>query len=142
MRAAQERGIRAMEKLNKLKACGEAKAEHIEIIGDSTHRTMWSFAYRFEIESTTFYFCYWDVSKCRSDQYIKPLWDKEKRCVLGTMFNDDLLFLEKAKVVHQCLKNPVKMTIELIQVRSTLPTLHCHEAYLTCCVCVCSLISI
>eukprot|EP01043_Picozoa_sp_COSAG02_P031602 COSAG02_NODE_2070_length_9937_cov_21.671885_3_plen_390_part_00 len=111
------RGKQAIEKLKRLRL-GRARrtpCTNSELVGESTHKTIWSFAFKFEMEGETFYACHWDVEKCRSDQYIQPLWNPERGCVEGTEYNDHLLHLEKVTAVMHALDHPLKYILRIIE---------------------------
>ena len=111
------RGKQAIEKLKRLRL-GRARQTpciNAQLVGESTHKTIWSFAFKFEMEDETFYACHWDVEKCRSDQYIQPLWNPERGCVEGTEYNDHLLHLEKATAVMHALDHPLKYILRIIE---------------------------
>jgi hypothetical protein len=111
------RGKNAIEKLKRLRLgkLHQIPCTKAELVGESTHKTIWSFAFKFEIDGEMFYACHWDVEKCRSDQYIQPLWNPERGCVEGTEYNDHLLHLEKATAVLNALDHPLKYILRIIE---------------------------
>ena len=123
------RGRAALEKLYRLR---RGKTHHslcsnAELVGESTHKTIWSFAFKFDMDGDTFYACHWDVEKCRSDQYIQPLWNPERGCVEGTEYNDHLLHLEKATAVLNALTDPLKYVLRIIETDLTEAEIHAHK---------------
>eukprot|EP01048_Picozoa_sp_COSAG05_P024948 COSAG05_NODE_6115_length_1019_cov_46.927549_1_plen_301_part_01 len=111
------RGRAALEKLNRLRAV-RARDFPIEIttlVGECTHKTIWSFAVKFVTQGETFYMCHWDVSECRSDLYVQPMWNHRDHQVEGVEYRDHLLHLEKASSVMRSIDDPVKYALKLIE---------------------------
>ena len=110
-------GQQALEKLALLR---DARIRNLgtsnhTLVGECTHKTIWSFAFKFDLGGDTFVACHWDVEKCRSDQYVQPLWNPTRGCVEGTEYNDHLLHLEKTTAVLRALENPLRYCLRIIE---------------------------
>eukprot|EP01048_Picozoa_sp_COSAG05_P014717 COSAG05_NODE_1693_length_4267_cov_2.070298_4_plen_519_part_00 len=111
------RGQATLEKLNKLRAVRAhgSPVEDTYLVGECTHKTIWSFAVKFVVQGETFYMCHWDVSDCRSDLYVKPMWNHRSKHVEGVEYCDHLLHLEKASSVMRAIDDPVRYSLKLIE---------------------------